>query len=329
MKHNLKVTFILLTMFLLTQFIGIYIIHQYTPIPGQIEVNGTIVNITIIPEIPYGMEPPTGFSPFEVILNLIIAFVFAISLIFLLMRFKAETIIKLWFFIVVILALGIAINSFIIQLDYSAIIAFFIAVPLAVFKIFKRNIIIHNLTEFLIYPGISVIFVSILAGLTGIWGLWLIILLLLLISGYDIYAVWHSNIMKKLAKYQIEKVKVFSGFFLPYMDKKERKKYKKLKQKYKKLDEKNPKHKKAVKNAKIKINLAILGGGDIVFPIITAGVLYRLFGLIPALFVILGATAGLTYLLFFSEKAKFYPAMPFISTGIFIGMILSWLITLI
>ena len=79
-----------------------------------------------------------------------------------------------------------------------------------------------------------------------------------------------------------------------------------------------------LKKKKIKVNIAILGGGDVIFPIITAGVMLNAFGIISALFVIAGATLGLSYLFFFSEKKKFYPAMPFISAGIFIGMLLSY-----
>jgi len=69
--------------------------------------------------------------------------------------------------------------------------------------------------------------------------------------------------------------------------------------------------------------MAILGGGDVVFPIITAGVMLVNFGFWPALFVILGATLGLSYLLFFASPKKFYPAMPFITLGIFLGMLAS------
>jgi hypothetical protein len=100
--------------------------------------------------------------------------------------------------------------------------------------------------------------------------------------------------------------------------------------------------KSELKNKKIKANVAILGGGDVVFPIITAGVVFLtntislpfgLFpnfvftgGLLPAIFVIIGAALGLSYLLFFAEKKKFYPAMPFITLGIFLGIIASILI---
>lgn len=81
--------------------------------------------------------------------------------------------------------------------------------------------------------------------------------------------------------------------------------------------------KKELSKKKIKINLAILGGGDIVFPIITAGVLLNTYGFLPAILAIAGATLGLTLLFIFSEKKKFYPAMPFITAGIFLGMLVS------
>jgi len=44
------------------------------------------------------------------------------------------------------------------------------------------------------------------------------------------------------------------------------------------------------------------------------------------LLVIAGAFLGLLSLFLFSEKKKFYPAMPFITAGIFLGMIIGWLI---
>jgi len=46
--------------------------------------------------------------------------------------------------------------------------------------------------------------------------------------------------------------------------------------------------------------------------------------LLPAILVIAGATLGLAYLFVVSEKKKFYPAMPFITAGIFLGMLISW-----
>ena len=139
---------------------------------------------------------------------------------------------------------------------------------------------------------------------------------MIIISIYDIWAVWHSGIMQKMVKYQINELKIFSGFFVPYISKKLRIKLKKMRksQKGKKL------------KTKIKVNMAILGGGDVIFPIITAGVMLKTFGFMSALFVIIGATCGLGYLFFFAAKKKFYPAMPFITAGIFAGIILGYLI---
>jgi len=121
--------------------------------------------------------------------------------------------------------------------------------------------------------------------------------------------------MQKMAKYQINKLKVFSGFFIPYVSKTMRQKVKKMK-------------KSELKKKKIKVNVAILGGGDVIFPIIAAGVMMKTFPetIIPALLVIFGAALGLSYLFFFAEKKKFYPAMPYISAGIFLAIGLSYLI---
>jgi len=315
MKHNLKITVILLVMFIVTQFIGLAVLHADIFHIEQ-EINGTIQTVSN----PYlsWIQPPemeTNKDFFSVFPSLLIAFVIAISLLFLLSKFKFEFILKGWFFLVVCVALFLTIYAFeklvpwTINPNLAIIIPLIITLPLALVKIFGRNFIVHNITELFIYPGIAAVFVSIL-------NFWTIIILLILISIYDIWAVWHSGFMQKMAKYQINKLKIFSGFFVPYVSKKMRLKLKKMRAKAKKT--------KSKLNKKFKINIAILGGGDIIFPIITAGVVLKTWGLIPALFIIAGATLGLSYLFFFAKKKKFYPAMPFITAGIFIGIILNY-----
>lgn len=297
MKHNPKITAILLIMFVLTQFIGIYVVNHY---------------LAEDKDLPYGLETPKPEkkSEFYIIFSyIIVAFIIAISLLFFLTKFKVEIILKIWFFIVVIIALGIAFNSILGKfefLPYVSLIALAIAIPLATLKIFGRNLLVHNFTELLIYPGIAAIFVPILNVIT-------IIIFLILISIYDIWAVWHSGIMQKMAKYQIDKLKVFSGFFIPYVSKRVRAKIKKMK-------------KSELKKKKIRVSVAILGGGDVVFPIIAAGVMLKTLGFLSAVFVIAGAALGLAYLFFFAKKKKFYPAMPFITAGILLAMALSYLI---
>jgi len=314
MKHGLKITTVLLIMFIITQFIGLYVVNYYSTTKI---IEGTIVNVSA-PSLPFGLETPElkeNKDYNQIFFSIILAFIIAISLLFFLTKFNAAFILKLWFFIVVLIALAISFTTIIPVFKYATIMALIIALPLAFIKIYKKEFIIHNLTELFIYPGIAAVFVPIL-------NIWTIIALLIIISIYDMWAVWHSGIMQKMAKYQINKLNVFSGFFIPYTNKKIRKKIKLLKVKYK--NKKIPK--KILKSKKFKVNVAILGGGDVIFPIIAAGVMLKTYGLIPAIFVILGATIGLTSLFIFSKKKKFYPAMPFITAGIFLGIALSYLI---
>ena len=309
MKHNTQITAILVAMFLVTQLIGLAVVNVYLPTQTSVlnQTTGNYENITVKNVLPYGMEPPP-VEPGVSFSSIVISFVIAIVLIIFLTRIKAALFLRLWFFIVVIIAVGITFNAVLLNFTiYSALIAFIIAIPLSFYKVFKRNLLIHNLTELMIYPGIATIFVLLL-------NIPFVIVLLVLISIYDMWAVWKSKIMVKMAKFQINELKFFAGFFVPYMDKKTR------------LMLKN---KKGKKGKKVKVNLAILGGGDVVFPIIAAGIFFKTLGLIPALFVILGATAGLLYLFMKSEKKKFYPAMPFLTVGMFIGMILGYLVSLI
>jgi len=308
-KHNVKITILLLFMFVLTQFIGLYVINSNV-FHRTVEVNGVEEDVTN--PILTAIEPPEIIqkSDFTTYLgSIIFAFILAIFILFLLTKFKVDIILKVWFFIVVALALFITINAFFpnyINSIYFVIIAVAASLAVSFMKIFKRSFIIHNITELLIYPGIASIFVPIL-------NVWSVLVLLVIISAYDIWAVWHSGIMQKMAKYQINQLKVFSGFFIPYMSRKVRKQLRKIK-------------KSKLKRKKIKVSIAILGGGDVIFPIITAGVMLKTLGLFSAILVIVGATIGLGLLLIFSKKKKFYPAMPFITAGIALGIILSYVL---
>lgn len=299
-------------MFLITQFIGLYVANYYSS--EKVDSNGIIHEIDS-PDLPYGMDASNqGQGYTEMFISLLFAFVIAISLIFLLTKYNSAFIMKLWFFIVVIIALGISFSSLIPEnIKYSSYAVLLLVIILAYFKTYKRNMLVHNLTELFIYPGIAAVFIPIL-------NIYTIVILLILISIYDIWAVWHSGIMQKMAKFQIDKVGIFSGFFVPYASKGVKAKIKKMKQTLSKSQ---------LKKKKVKVNVAILGGGDVVFPIITAGVVLKTIGLIPAIFVIISGFIGLGYLLIFSQKKQFYPAMPFITIGLFLGIILGYLWVLV
>ena len=303
MKHSVVITLILLGMFILSQAIGLAVTAAYLPdVTPAVAENGTLINVTTY-HLPYGMEPPEEVHPQQSLVSIVIALIIAITIMVLLMKFRAEIFLRLWFFAVVSIALGITLNAAVKTVPYASLFVLIIAIPLAYFKVFQRNIIVHNITEVLIYPGIAAIFVPLLSIPTTI-------ILLVIISAYDMYAVWHSGFMQRLAHYQIRTLRVFSGFFIPYLTAQAKA---------------NLMHRpKAGK--KVKVNVAILGGGDVVFPIIVAGVVLREFSLLPALLVTGGATLALAILFYLSEKGKFYPAMPFISLGCFLGLIIGYLI---
>ena len=299
-------------MFVITQFIGLGVL-KIDPFHIKTEVNGQIQLI----ENPWlsFVQPPViqQQSDFGMYFSsMIVSFVIAIVILFLFTKYKVANLMKIWFFLVVAMALFITLNIFpalifFPNLTYFEVPVLIFALSLSFFKTFKRNIIVHNVTELFIYPGIATVFVPIL-------NLWSISVLLIVISVYDMWAVWHSGIMQKMAAYQINDLKVFGGFFIPYISKEMRNKLKKMK-------------KSKLKGKKIRANVALLGGGDIFFALVAAGVMFKVTGsLIPALFITAGATLGLGLLLVFSEKKKSYPAMPFISAGIFLGMLLSYLI---
>jgi presenilin-like A22 family membrane protease len=312
-------------MFLLTQFIGIYVISK-NPFYITQEINETkvLVNNPVLSWIiPPKAETPSDYNFY--FSSIVFSFILSIFIFLFLIKFKFEHLIRVWFYLVISVSLLISLIAIFPKKEIFWIFLIPFSLFLSYLKTFKGNVIIHNLTELLIYPGIACVFVSFL---NFFW----VLVLLILISIYDMWAVWHSGIMQKMAKFQMDKVKIFGGFFIPYLSKKQFEKIKKLRKK-------QGKNKKRIK---IKTNVAILGGGDIVFPIITAGVVLLtkevnlpfkippfIGGFFPALFVIFGATLGLSLLLFYSEKKKFYPAMPFISAGIFLGIIFSYLLRIL
>jgi presenilin-like A22 family membrane protease len=226
MKHTAKITFIILAMFLITQFIGLYVVDYYSQ---ERVVNGGVMQIGNPNPLPYGLETTYEDSNQNQELNffsILISFLFAILVLSLLMRIKSKFIIRLWFFVVTILALGISLNAILPNFQFgffnTSIFALAIGLFLAIGKVYKRDMLFHNFSELLIYPGIAAIFVLML-NLT-----WTIVLLIL-ISIYDMWAVWKSGIMQKMAKFQMDELKIFSGFFVPYISEKVRKQLSKIK----------------------------------------------------------------------------------------------------
>ena len=111
MKHSLKIIIILLAMFLTTQFIGLFVISQYAPQVTQIsDEQGNLINVTSY-NIPYGMDPPRDTRPVGVLVSIVFAVAIAAFLMLLLMKYKAEVFLRIWFFVVTTLAIGLTLNA--------------------------------------------------------------------------------------------------------------------------------------------------------------------------------------------------------------------------
>ena len=279
MKHTMAVTLALTLMFLASQIVGLFVLEKYVTYETVEENNVTLVKQTW-KALPLNAERPkfkeeTSFLPvFAIILAVTIA-------ILLLLKFRLFKVWKFWFFLSVWFCLSIALYSFLGWLgDYIVLIIGFIA---AFFKVIRRNLLVHNLSELLIYSGLAAIFVPVFTT-------WSISILLVLISIYDMIAVWRTKHMVKLAKFTAD-MKTFAGFLIPYG----------------------------------KDKMAILGGGDIGFPLMFSGVILKSYGL-WTLVVPVAVSLALLMLLLKGEKGKFYPAMPFLSAGCFIGYGIVWLI---
>jgi presenilin-like A22 family membrane protease len=308
MKHNLKVTLILTGLFFISQIIGLLVVNQYID-HNVLEQTGRLE----FQPLPGNIERPET-SGNGLIILLIFSILIGTGLLLLLIRLKKINIWKAWYAFSVFVTLFFAFGGF-----FSALVSTIISLILTFFKIFKTNIIVHNLTEVFIYGGLAAIFVPI-KEFTIVYA----VIILVLISLYDMYAVWKSRHMVTLANFTTES-KLFAGLTLPYNTK------------TKTILKKYTPSLKQQKTKRGEIKNAILGGGDIGFPLLFAGVVMKVLmannvlwlGFLKSLIVPLFTTISLYILFVKGEKNKFYPAMPFLTAGCLVGYGALWLVDLI
>ena len=294
MKHSMRVTIILIALFFFAQIIGLVVINNYISEKSIVPETGEI-NITW-KELPSvgGLKlerPEVRESRSYIFIG--VAIIIGTILILFLMQFRNPTIWKAWFFLAILLTLTISFGAFM-----DGRIAFTLALFLSIMRLFRPGLIVQNMTELFIYGGLAAIFVPIVNTFSAF-------MLLILISIYDMYAVWKSKHMIKMAKFQA-KSRIFAGLLIPYSIPKPSKKGKKL----------------------VRIKMAILGGGDIGFPLIFAGVIMKTVGLYKAMIIPVFVSISLVLLLTKGKQNKFYPAMPFLSAGCVTGYLAVALVSL-
>ena len=291
MKHPIKPTLILIFLFFVSQIVGLHVLTQY------IDLEQTTDAEIIFKELPLGAERPPVENQGAFVF-LIIAVLVGTGLAFALIYMKFFKIWRIWFFLAIWLCLVFAFNAYLPEL-----IAIALGLGLAVWKVFRPNIIVHNFAEIFIYAGIAAMMVPLL-------NLFAATLMLIAISIYDFIAVNKSKHMITLAKKQQE-LRIFAGLQIPH--------------KLVKTPKKIPKGAKLIKT---KIKTAILGGGDMAFALLFAGTIlkqYRSF--LMGTIVALTATFAVGYLLFKAQEKKFYPAMPFVTIGCFAGWLLVYILS--
>ncbi|MBI4153826.1 hypothetical protein HY501_00665 [Candidatus Woesearchaeota archaeon] len=285
MKHNPAIIALMAVLFLCAQVVGLAVTSAYLP-RGDVPAK----------DLPLNLERPEvgnkDYSFFPIMIFILVA----TGLILLLIKFRLHKLWKAWFFLGIFFTLTISLASFLPEIP-----AVLFALGLAALKFFYKNPLVANTTELFIYGALAALFVPLLSIISAI-------ALLLLISVYDYIAVRRTEHMITLAKFQTEE-KLFAGLSVPY--------------KYEK-----PSQKRAVKlapmpHAKGEIHTAILGGGDIGFPLIFAGTVMNEMGLAllsPLTFVIpIFSTIALVLLFILGSDKKFYPAMPYLTVACLIG----------
>ncbi len=338
MKHTLKVTLFLILLFVVAQLMGLVIISQYIDIERTAEEKRTYVKQEAFDKT--GFQPPQIEPEQEdyTWIYIAVAILIGTILVLLIIKFRKHRIWLFWFLLSIGICLYIAFSQFVayileflgiepgrsiwltsalgLPITLSALITIGIVAILAYLKVYKKNVFVHNFTEVFIYGGLAALIVPVISITAAI-------VLLIIISLYDAIAVWQTKHMVTLAKYQTEN-KLFAGLMMPY-DKRTNKIP--LFAKEKKTSKKS---KKKTKSSSTSIKTAILGGGDIAFPLIFAGVVMKSYGSFLYPIIIIFTTAiALFLLLTYGKKDRYYPAMPFISAGAFLGFVIVWVIQII
>ena len=310
MKYPLTPTLLLVLLFFTAQIAGLVIVGEYVDIKQSHATGTTIKNVEVYQRV--GIEPPEVKNESFTFIIILIAVLIGTGLVLLIIKFKKRMLWQVWYLLAVFFSLVVALNPFVFKvlsqsnLQYVYPATFVLSIILSLLKVFRPNIYIHNLTEIFIYGGIAALLVPVI-------NIFSVVLLLILISLYDAYAVWKSKHMIEMAKFQSVS-KVFAGLSLPLPNLKSSKMGK------------EEKEGRIVK----KVRTAILGGGDIAFPLIFSGVVMKTTGTYFIPFIITSTTTiALLVVLLKAEKGKFYPAMPFLSIGCFVGLLLAMFLSMV
>lgn len=317
MKYALPVTATLAGLFLLAQVAGLAILYQ--DIQVVLPPQGGPPQV-VHPDTPLGDRPETEGG--DSVLLMLTGVLVGTALLLLIIKIGKAYFWTALFFVAVLSTTTIALGVF---LGPAAALGG--GLVLALLKVFKPHPLVHNLTEIFIYAGIAVLFVP-------LFDLFWVTILLLAIAAYDAFAVWQSKHMITLAEFQTD-----SGLFagLSVGTGEPPRKGSKAKR-----PSRAPKRPSRAGTAQARTpslsapdgpSQAILGGGDIAFPLIFAGVVLEMLiqegvakplALLQTLAIPVILTLVVVGILVKGKQGHFYPAMPFLTGGCLLGYALIW-----
>jgi presenilin-like A22 family membrane protease len=230
--------------------------------------------------------------------EIILSFAIVLVLVFLIIRFvkfkRGKGVLFKFFFIAPVFLGGVSFLS----LWIGDIFAFILISILIIYWIKKPNILVHNLLLIIGMVGVGSVFGLSLDPLV-------VVFLLAIFSIYDIIAVYKTKHMIRMAKEMVQ-AGAIPGLILP---------------------PKVSEIRAPLKNIKVGGRFLILGGGDIVFPLLLVVSLVPqsiLYSIIVALFSIVGLLVS--FLIFALQKTrKPIPALPPIATLSIIGYLITFL----
>lgn len=291
MKHTISVTMLLVLLFVAAQFVGLLLISR------DISVAITPEGVPVVVHSEPVVGPRPEISGADSVLMVMASVGAGTALLLTLIRFGKMRLWKLLFFWAAFMSISIALG-----VVMEPLLAFGAGFALAALKLLRPHVVIHNLTEILMYAGIAVLFVP-------LFQLEWMIVLLLVISVYDMVAVWKSKHMITLAT-SLTESKAFAGLSVSYATASR--------------GDRRP------GSGNAEAREAILGGGDIAFPLLFSGVVMEFLitsmnmaadaAFFRTLIITLCVTLTLIALLAKGEAGKFYPAMPFLTAGALAGL---------
>jgi presenilin-like A22 family membrane protease len=313
MKHTTPVLVIFLSLFVIAQIAGLFFVGEsVSSITKEITPTGEEITHVVFTNTSVGERPQV--AGYESLIYIAIGVAVGTILLLIIARFGKIGLWQIWFFLAATLTMSI--TAGVLTGEKLFWLSWVIGGLLAALKMLYHHPLVHNITELLMYIGIAVLLAPILS-------VWIAILLLILIAIYDAYAVWKSKHMVTLAEFT-RKANLFPGLSLTYQKKKDKTII--LGAPIAKKEQSNTK--KDIAPEKKGTKTGVLGGGDVVFPMLFAGavlihLLAKGYNMIPAialcLIISIFAAIALALLFYFGKKDRFYPAMPFISAGCLLG----------